>query len=201
LSNKGSYHNKIAPELLLRISNDDEAAFAQLMRPLFDQLYGFAFSVVKSSNIAEEIVQDAFLRIWQHRKELPEIGNVMAWISTIVRNLAFNALRNNIREVELALFLDEKFMPSLTSAEDQLLFKESIALIQKAASALPPQQSKIFTLNRLDGIGLDEIALTLGLSKNTVKSHLTKAVKAVRSYIEMNAGDKLMLLSCLIWLY
>jgi RNA polymerase sigma-70 factor (family 1) len=185
--------------LLERISLGDEKAFSQFVSPLFDRLYGFSLSVTKSEMYAEEIVQDTFLKIWQHRSELQELDNVTAWIFTITRNLSYNFLKRQLKDQELVRRLDEYFALPSGSAEENLLYKEALVRVQQAVNILPPQQAMVFTLNRLQGLSLDEVADQLQLSKSTVKNHLTQALKNVRTHLLEHSGIYMLVMSALLW--
>lgn len=186
-------------ELLKRVSQGDEKAFSQLVTPLFDRLYGFAISVTKSGVHAEEIVQDTFMRVWQHRHELPEIENITAWIFTIIRNLSYNYLRRQVKDDALVRRLDEYLALPSASAEENLLYKEALQKVQQAVDALPTQQAQAFTLSRLQGMTLDEVAAQMQLSKSTVKNHLTQALKTVRSHMQEHSVIYLIVISSLLW--
>ena len=190
----------VEPELLLRVAKGDETAFAKFVEPIFDRLFGFALSATKSSELAEEIVQDVFLRIWQHRTELTEIDNLTGWVFTITRNLTYNTIRRQLTEPQLVRHLDTYFLLTPASAVDNLSFKETLALVQQAAGTLPPQQEVVFKLNRIRGLTLDEIAEQLKLSKETVKKHLTQALKTVRTYLRAHSGEVLMVPFVVLWL-
>jgi len=186
-------------EILKRISQGDEKAFSELVTPLFDRLYGFALSVTKSAVHAEEIVQDTCLKVWQHRNELTEIENITAWIFTIIRNLSYNYLRRQVKNDALVRRLDEYLALPSASAEENLLYKEALQKVQQAVDGLPLQQAQVFTLSRLQGLSLDEVAARMQLSKSTVKNHLTLALKTVRTYMQEHSVIYLIIVSSLLW--
>lgn len=175
----------------------DEIAFSKLVTPLFDRLYGFSFSVTKSETLAEEVVQDVLVKIWEHRQKLPELENLAAWVYTVTRNRAYNTLRQQLKQQEYVDHLNAYFALAPGSPEERLLLKDSIALLQKAKAKLPPRQEEIFTLSRMEGLTLDEIADQLSLSKETVKKHLTLALKSVRSFVHTHSENTLLLTYCL----
>lgn len=185
-------------ELILRIAQGDEAAFTALVTPLFERLYGFALRVTKSHEVAEEVVQDVFIRIWQHRKELESIANPYAWIQTILRNLSFDAFRRQLADKRQLQHLNNYFSFQTGTTGDTLLYKDSRALVQQAAAMLPAQQGRVFVMSRFDGLSLDEIAISLGLSRETVKKHLTQALKNVRQYLQAHDSDFLLVLMALL---
>ena len=176
-------------ETLLRVMAGDEKAFAALFAHYYEHIYGFAFSVTKSASLTEEIVQDVFVRVWNNRAQLGEIQKFDAWLFIIARNQAYKVIRQKVNDPRFVQELDEYFHLYPEAADDRLLFKESSELIGKAASTLPRQQQLVFTLSRVDGYSLDEIAGQLQLSKNTVKAHLSKALQGIRMYLQLHAYE------------
>lgn len=188
-----SFTGHINEALLREAANANEQAFANLVTPLFDHLFGFALSVTKSTVIAEEVVQDVFMQIWQHREELPAIENIQGWIFTIARNKAYNAFQKQLNDRITLKQLDDFFAIAPGSSEDRVLLKESEALVRKAVAVLPEQQAQVFMLSRMQHLSLDEIAQQLQISKETVKKHLTRALKSVRAFIALEARDPLLI--------
>lgn len=187
-------HNE--KELLELVARGDEKAFGQLFSRYWDHLYGFAFSVTKSVVLAEEIVQDSFVKVWEHRVDLPGLEKFDAWLFIVTRNQAYKVIRKKVHDPVFVEQLETYFALSSDSPERALLLRETEALIGKAATALPPQQQLIFQMSRQQGLSLDEIALELGISKNTVKAHLSKSLQTVRTWLQENVQG-LLLISCL----
>lgn len=182
-------------ELLIQLSQDSELAFARIFRHYYDHLTGFVFTVVKSASLAEEIVQDVFIKVWRHRARLAAIESFENWLFVIARNQAYRAFRQQLKNPAYVKDLESWFLLSNDSPEKQLLFKESLDLLDQAAATLPQQQQIIFRMNRMEGLSLDEVAMQLHISKNTVKAHLTKALQNVRFWLKVNTYDLLLLIS------
>jgi RNA polymerase sigma-70 factor (family 1) len=187
-------------DLLLRVAQGDQRAFAELFSTYWDQLYGFALSVAKSPELAEEIVQDSFVTVWQNREKLPELDQFRKWLFTIVRNRAFDLLRKKLNDPKFVEHLETWFALSDESPEKRILLRETRELIDRAAEQLSPQQRIVFTLSRSQELSLDEIAVQTGLSKNTVKVHLARALQSVRAYLRDHAHG-LLLAACLFELF
>jgi RNA polymerase sigma-70 factor (family 1) len=187
------YTQHIDSNLLEQVAGGNEKAFADLVNPLFDNIYGLALSVTKSHFIAEEVVQDVFLRIWKHKDELPSIENIQGWIFKIARNKALDAFRIQLKDASALRQLDSFFAISYGSPEDEILRKESEVLVARAAETLPEQQANVFKLSRIHHLTLDEIAAQLEISKETVKKHLSRSLKTVRAYVEANSNEMLLI--------
>jgi len=187
-------------EILEQVSLGDEKAFRRLFDHYWDNIYSVAFVFTKSSVLAEEMVQDVFLKVWQKRDQLPGIEKFEGWLFTIARNHILNTLRNKSAEQSFSEDLLQYFKETTNLPEQQLLLKESEQLISRAAAQLPEQQKKVFLLSRGQGMSHEEIARELGLSKLTIKTHMHMALKSMRLYIEKHGGGALLVL-CILNLY
>jgi RNA polymerase sigma-70 factor (ECF subfamily) len=176
------YHEKA---LLLQVAKGDERAFHVLFDTYRDRLYFYVLQIQDSKEIAEDIVQDTFLRIWLRRDQLPAIEHFNAYIFRMAQNAVMTGLRRKALETTI---LQEKMAPVTTEAgvDDQLHFKLVKDVIQKAVSTLPEQQKKVYLLRREEGRRIREIAQALNISEITVKRHLNRAQKALRQAIEIN---------------
>lgn len=170
--------------LLMLISEGDEGAFGQVFNYYFDHLYGFTLSVTKSAVLTEEILQDVFVKVWQKRAVLPSIEKFEAWLFILTRNHAYKVVQRELARPSYHEYLVSYFSQSADSPEQRLYYKEFQEALSHAVASLPKQQRLVFTRSRLQGCSLDEISAELHLSKYTVKSHLTKAIHAVRRYLQ-----------------
>jgi RNA polymerase sigma factor (sigma-70 family) len=152
-------------ELISRLQNNDADAYMLLYKRYHVLVYNWAIAIVKVEHLAEDLVQDVFLKIWQIRNRLNPSQSFPAFIYRIARNKAFT-LANKIE-----------------SAEHKVQWREYEVILQKAVSQLPTQRQKVFKLCRQDGKTYDEVAQELGISRNTVKEHMVMAVKNIKEYL------------------
>lgn len=186
-------------DLLEQVANNDARAFHQLFDKYRDHIYKVAFTFTKSVPIAEEMTQDVFVKVWQHRAELAEITNFEGWLFTIARNHIYNELRKKVREKTFANHLLEYFKGLADTPEQSLIRKESEGLLNKAVAQLPPQQKKIYELSRGEGKNQQQIAGMLGLSKLTVKTHMHHALQNIKGYLQKYSGGALFsICSCIL---
>ena len=170
-------------ELLLRLENDDQHAFAQLMNVYKNNIYTTAIHVVKSAEVAEEVVQDVFMIIWKKRNELRAIDDFPAYLHGIARHTIYHALKNIIQQRERKLKGEqEEVLLFHQNTEEWLNTKEFQLILQKAVERLPERQKQVFTLIKQEGCTRDEAAERLQISSETVKSNLNEAVRKVRAY-------------------
>jgi RNA polymerase sigma-70 factor (ECF subfamily) len=190
---KGEAYNE--KELLFRVSQGDEKAFRIIFEQHWDRIYSVAFMFSKSSPFAEELVQDIFVKIWRNRSVLPTINQFDGYLFTVARNEILNQLRRKIQEEPLSAHLSEYFRETSALPSEGLMLKETIETIRKVVETLPPQQQMVFRLSREQGLSHEEIARKMQISSLTVKSHLTKALRTLRTFLEKPSFSIMFLLS------
>jgi RNA polymerase sigma-70 factor (ECF subfamily) len=174
-------------DCLADIATGDQEAFCKFFDAFKNKVYSFSYSFTKSQQVAEEITQDVFTRVWTNRESLIEIENIDAWLSTITRNLCFNYLKKLALERKTKDELLKTQNYSDENVEQYLSYKEKANQLAEALDQLSPQQRLIFTLNRDKGLKNEEIADQLHLSPNTVKTHMVSALRKIRSILESHA--------------
>jgi RNA polymerase sigma-70 factor (family 1) len=182
-------------ELLHRLTGGDEIAFRELYDRYRNEVYSFALGITRSIPLAEEIVQDTFVRVWQHRDKLSEILKFDSWLFTIARNLCYTALRKLALDRKASSVHEKQPEQPVATAEDIIITRENQELVQAAINQLPEQQRRVYLLSREAGMTYEEIATELNISRNTVKEHLRRATAAIRVYLEMRLAITLVLLA------
>lgn len=169
-------------ELLQLIANGDEGAFATLFNNYRNKIYSIAYELTESTVIAEEIVQDTFLKIWLRKEMLGDVTHFKAYLFTITRNYVFSALKRIARRqnLEVSAVRDNPVFHSDT--ENTLIQKEYEEILQRAVSSLPAQQKQAYILIKEKGYKRHEVAAELQISAETVKTHLAQAMRAIRAY-------------------
>lgn len=191
-----SLHNE--EELLRRVATGDGLAFEQLFDAYWDHIYKVAFTLTKSRETARDIVQEIFIKIWLLREELPQKDSFRNFLFIVARNHILDELRRKVKEDPFASQLQAWFRQSPIQADQQLLYHESQALIHQAVSNLPEQQRQVYLLTRENGWTQEEIAQQLQVSKNTVKTHMTRALHAIREYLANHIHGIILLVCCLL---
>ncbi|MET6996539.1 RNA polymerase sigma factor [Chitinophaga defluvii] len=187
-------------ELFQRVADGDENAFREIFHEYNARLLPFILKICKSPLIAEEIVQEVFLRVWINREDLANMDQPVSWLYKVAANLAISYLRKEAVNEKKLLHLATTSAPARNDVIDKLTTKEIQLLIEKAARQLPPRRQQIYRLSRQDGLNHKEIAEKLSLSQNTVKDQLVIALKYIREYIRKESGvsiSVLLLLSLL----
>ncbi|SHM03829.1 RNA polymerase sigma-70 factor, ECF subfamily [Chitinophaga jiangningensis] len=171
-------------ELLVRTADGDETAFAQIHQHYWNEVYALALAFLKSPALAEDIIQEVFIKLWLKRTQLTEIQEFTPYLMVMVRNEIISHLRKAAtRQKQLeqysngSLSLQELPAASIT---------ETTAVINSALASLPPKQQQIFAMSREQGLSHEAIAAQTGLSKKTVANTITIALNAIRTYLHRN---------------
>lgn len=171
---------------LIQTAQGDSAAFSQLFKKYSPKIYSLALYLTKSTSVAEEIVQEVFIKVWENRNQLNDINSFNAWLRTVSKNICYNHLRKMANEKIALLAFLKKNSDAVSVPQDIVELKEFEAFIETAIQKLPPQQQKVFRLKKLGGKKTAEIAAELNISTHTVKEYLKIAQKTVRANVEMN---------------
>ena len=169
--------------LLARLRAGDRAAFEQIFREHFDGLAGFAYRLTRSRAIAEELIQDLFLEIWMRHERLIITETLRTYLFRAARNRAFNHLRR--QKLERLWRLEQREIPEAESGEDEHSADELTAAIRAAIATLPNRCREIFLLSREQHMTYAEIAKVLGISVKTVETQMGRALKALRSRLDV----------------
>ncbi|MCE6989715.1 RNA polymerase sigma factor [Dyadobacter sp. CY323] len=174
-----SLHQETA--LLQAVSQGDERAFTVLYNHYHQRLGVHIYGITKSAELAEEVVHDVFLKIWLNREMLADIENFPVYLYVVSKNAALNCLKKTAREQTKTTDLDTAldYLQITETAEDDYRY----LLIDEAIDRLPPQQRQVYLLSRHERLTYAEVALQMGLSKETVKKYLQIATEFISTYI------------------
>lgn len=165
---------------------NDEQAYKELFHHFYPSLYQFALSIVKTGQIAEEVVSDVFIRIWRKRAALSRIRNLKLYLFTSTKNTSLNYLRQQKRETELPDDYRVQLRSVYFNPEELLITAEMINRIQRAIHQLPPRCQLIFKLAKEDGLKHKEVAGLLNLSIKTVENQLALALRKIGTAIQFD---------------
>jgi RNA polymerase sigma-70 factor, ECF subfamily len=180
-------------QLFEEIQNENNNAFELLYKRLFPRLKDFAYRVVKDEDIAKDIVQDVFIKLWEKKKEIKLI-NIEAFIFKVLRNQCISHIKNLkiVENVKVNLsslsHAEELYRIDFIKNEPYLLVEKELQLeVEKVMNSLPEQCKNVFQLSRIDGLKNREIAERLGINIKNVERHITRALKTFKDHF----GDKI----------
>lgn len=174
--------------LLLRVSEGDENAFAQLFKTHYNQLGDFIMRLTESEQLTQEIVQDVFLKIWTNRRTLAGIHCFKAYLMVVARNHAFNCLKQIAREKSRKRAWENTVLQLALHPADETALTDTGKLIEEAVELLPPRQKNVYLLSRVEGISQEGIAKKLNISHETVKKHMVLALRFLKNHVRINTN-------------
>ena len=161
------------------IAEGDEQAFEKVYRFYHRKLASFSENYTKSKELAEEIVEDVFVKLWCKRESVPQINNLNVYLYTAIKHESLNALSKEARRIvtEMLDVTETDAYTDNTSPHDLLVTSELMQSVQNAIDTLPPRCKLIFQLVREDNLRYKEIAEILNISVNTIDSQMAIAMK------------------------
>lgn len=169
---------------------DSQMALRSLYMTYYGKLMRFATLQVGVATVAEEIVSDTFMVVWENRSNLTDITNLDAYLYTIVRNKCISYLRTqHISTVDIDETQVDLFTQTETTPEMELISKESISRLNNAINSLPYKCKLSFKLIREDKMKYKEAAELMGISVKTLEAHITTAVKKLRETLSGDMND------------
>jgi RNA polymerase sigma-70 factor (ECF subfamily) len=172
--------------LLRQIAEGNEKSFSILVDHHWNNIYSMSLAYLKSSTLAQDIVQDVFLKVWLKREELPQIKDFNSWLFILARNALLSALRTSKRQANYGDSLLDDLVEPNQSPDRYYDYKQLNELLQQAIEQLSPQQKLVFQLSHEQGLSHEEICERLGIARQTLKNHLVRAMITLRTYIQSN---------------
>ncbi|WP_162274039.1 sigma-70 family RNA polymerase sigma factor [Polaribacter reichenbachii] len=167
---------------MYKIKSADEAAFAVLYDRLWHRMYTLAFSLLKNKDLSKDLVQEVFVDFWVRRLEI-ENSNIEAYLIKATRFRVYKELRDDkFKKINID-FIDSLKAPHTNGVLEELQLKETETLIEKAINNLPKKRKQVFTLSRFTLLNNLEISQKLGISKRTVETQISLAIRSIKSEI------------------
>ena len=164
-------------------SSGDSTAFGALVRATQSYAYSLAFRFLCSEPDARDIVQEAFVRVWQHLGEYDKSRKFTTWLYTIVSNLSMDHIRS--RKRRLGLFVSNSEEEPVDPVEFETIHSnaELASIVQNLTGQLPPTQRLVFVLRDLQDLSVGEVVKASRLSEASVKTNLHLARKRIRELL------------------
>lgn len=180
---KSKYLNQAT--LLEHLKRGQEEAFVYLIDNYHKRLFGYAISLTKDKAMAEDIVQNVFLRTWEKRKKLEINSSLQNYLFKSTHNEFLNQYKKN----RSTMLLEHKYFESLNksaTSHDENSLKHALEIIYFEIEQLPPKCKQVFLLSRKEGLTNIEISDYLNISIKTVEAHITKAFSMLREKFDGN---------------
>ncbi len=174
------------------IAKGNEMMLAGLYKAYHNRLHHFSRVITRSDQLAEEVVNDVFVKLWNQRDKIREIENLTVYLYIAVKNQSLNALSRKAKELttEPFDFIEIELKNSSINSDELMVTKEMFQRMQKSIDALPPRCKMIFKLVREDGLKYKEVAQILNITVNTIDVQMAIAVKRICTALNLEKPDK-----------
>lgn len=178
--------NRKTNNLARRLRNNDVGAFNTLYWDHHQAIYANSLKLIKDPAIAEDVVQDVFITLWEKRHSIDPKQDIVGWLFVISHNKTIDLLKKKLRQA-----LAEKILETVSEEPEVLkddITAEQLVNIEKAVSQLSPQKRKVFDLCKLQQTTYEKAAQELHISKYTVKEYLSEAITSIKKYVGQNSS-------------
>ncbi|MGF6847022.1 RNA polymerase sigma-70 factor (family 1) [Chitinophaga sp. W3I9] len=180
--------------LLQRLQQGDTEAYITLYDQYYPSLYTYILHFINIPELAEDALQEVFIKIWEIRERINPELSFSGYLYRITRNHVFKLMKKISADAALRLQVMQELQHQTEDADTRLLWKQYESLLHKAIAQLPPQRQKVFRLCREESKSYEEVAVELGISRNTVKEHMVLAMKSIKFFFYTNTDGILPLL-------
>ena len=171
-------------KLLTLLKEDSEYAFQLIYDCHRNRIYKTAVWYLKSPILAQEVVQDVFLKFWFERRQFKMDTSIEAWLYTVAKNNILNKLKKISNEWKALAIMPLLKPEAINNTENTIVDHEYSAILHAAIGALPIQQRKVFQLARQEQLTYSEIGKQMGLSPLTVKTHMSRALASIKAFFK-----------------
>ncbi|WP_350285627.1 RNA polymerase sigma-70 factor [uncultured Croceitalea sp.] len=173
-------------ELIALLNNGDEDALSEIYKKYWDTIYLAAYNMVRDKEISEDIVQDIFVNLWLKRDNIHIKTSLKSYLYTSTIYKVYDYFKKNKKMIKVELFehFDKKIQ--VATPETKLMHKELMEHINSVIDTLPEKCRLVFKLSREEQLSHKEIAKKLNISHRTVEVHISKALKHLKSSINIS---------------
>lgn len=171
-------------ELMQEIKAGNMFAFDVLYKKYSKRLFKFGYSILKSQEETENLIQDVFLNLWENRHKVEKDSSIKSYVFTITYNSAISIIRKKARESEFVEYLKSLREINEEPVNVELEYNELTNKLDEIIKSLPQRQKEVYLLHRVEGLKYSEIAERLHISVNTIENHMSRALKTIRKKLE-----------------
>lgn len=183
-------------EILRKISKGDQQAFTLIFDSYYQNLATYVYKVTESREATEEIVQETFIKVWEKREILSSINNFKSYLFILSKNRTLDYLRVLARARAHQISFSKELFEDNYEIDNPSILEAYTSIIEKTVNQLPPQQQKVYYLSRHEKLKYEEIALQMGISKETVKKHMQLSLHFLRKNVKLQIERTILFLFC-----
>ncbi len=180
--------------LLGQLADGDLAAFRLLYDNYHNKVFFYILRFTGSRQLAEDILQEVFIKVWVGREKMKDIRSLDAWLFTLAKHKIINGFKRLSLEHTVIAEIADTMEEPVDATTQVVDYNEIKRALQTAIEQLPPQQKIVYRLRREQGLKNDEIASKLNISPLTVKKHIAQASQAIRILLAKQASIPVSLL-------
>ena len=189
------YSQDEAQALVKALKEGNQLAFSIVYKTYAAQTFSLAFKYLLNKELAEDAVQNLFLKLWLKKEEIDETKPINRYLFTMLKNDLLNTLRDSKKNIYLLEDCLSMVLELEDNSQNENLKQEQMNIIQQALEQLSPQRCKVFEMKVSGKYSNQEIADKLNLSINTIKFQYSQSLKQIRSTV----GElSLLLVYCII---
>ncbi len=170
-------------ELLIRLRDGDHQAFERLYHRYKRRIAGHLLSLFRDDALAQDIAQDTFIKVWENRARLDEHKSFRAYLFTIATNHAYSLFERAGKDESARKAFHLALQQASNHVDEYIARKEHAEVLESLLNQLPEKQREVFRLAKIEGYSYAEIGERLGISSNTINTHLKRAATHLRSLL------------------
>lgn len=173
------------PGCLIKLANGDKEAYAWVYKNYCKKVYDYALLITGNEAVSEDIVQEVFLKLWQHRQKLKSIENFNNYLYILYRNHIMDVMKGRQKELSVRHEYCDDVQFTDILPDDIIDGKQALQKMEKIVMQLPRQQQLVYKLSREHGWKRDQIAEEMKIRPNSVKTHLQLALKFLKKKLSI----------------
>ncbi|SDL22841.1 RNA polymerase sigma-70 factor, ECF subfamily [Pedobacter sp. ok626] len=184
--------------LLIELKSGSQIAFRYFYDKYHLQLYRKLLKMVQVDVIAEELLQDLFMKIWQKRELIDPNQSFKAYLYRIGEHIVCDHFRKLAREIKIERELNLNEIDFSEFNEEGPQTEAVQKVINEAINTLPTQQQTVFKLCKIEGKSYEEVSKLLDISHATINTHISRASKRVKEYVIKNHNGTITMMSAYV---
>jgi len=176
-------------DIVDRLRKGDQSALKYLFDVYYTDLVIYAMKIVINRGVAEETVHDLFIQLWKNRSRLTIQKSLHGYLVSAVRNRSVNFIKSSYGRTRFENLDGIGSYSNTEAADANISVRELKEAIHSAIQLLPPKCKIIFNLSRNAGLTVDEIAALLGISKKTIRTQISIAIRKIKAHLEDQWGE------------
>lgn len=178
------HHKEISKSDFKAFKDGCSHAFRLVFDCYYDILYRYAFSFSNDDHKAQDIVQESFIKLFKHKKEIASSSGIYPYLFVLMKRLLINNYRQEVVCFKYKEHIGSNWDESCNHTLEQIELNELVIILNESISKLPAKQKQVYQLSKISGLSYKEISYRTGSSINTVKNQLISASKTIRLNLE-----------------